>query len=668
MFNQFKSAMQSNFERLLAMSQNTLYVTDVDKDLLWRTYLDSFPSEEQQEHNCNSCKSFIRHYGGVVAIIGNEIRTIWNFDCKAPYDLVVAALDAQVRRAKIVDIFLTDNANMGTDKNLEHRKGADDLDTVQRWEHIYFRLPRTMVSSNNESLDTLRGKARSNRNVFARGLNELTLDAVDTVLELIGQNSLYRGSEYKAILEHFRLLKKTYDAIPLTDKENWTWATASRHAGSVAQIRNTAIGTLLVNISEGMDLDVAVGKFEAIMAPTNYKRPNAIITDRMIKEAEKTIEELGYAHSLGRRFATVDDITVNNMLFVDRDTRKAKGLLDELQSNVAINPKTLSKVEEMSIDHFIVSVLPQISGVEVLFEDRHVGNLMSLIAAKDAKGPSMFKWPNTFSWSYKNAVADSMKEKVKAAGGRVDGELRVSLEWYNFDDLDLHVIEPGGREIHFRDKVSPTSGHLDVDMNAGSGTTRSAVENIIWTDKKSMKEGKYQVVVNQYHRRENIDVGFAVEIECQGQVFNFAYSAELSTGKDIRIAEFTYGRKEGVIVSGGESKVNSRSIWGIETNKFHKASMLLKSPNWWDDHYVGNSHLFFILDQAHNDEQARGFFNEFLKPELEKHKRVFEALGSRSKVDPADKQVSGLGFSSTQHTDLIVRVSGSFNRTLKINF
>lgn len=44
------------------------------------------------------------------------------------------------------------------------------------------------------------------------------------------------------------------------------------------------------------------------------------------------------------------------------------------------------------------------------------------------------------------SVADSFKEKVKAAGGNVDGFMRCSLHWFNYDDLDLHVTEPGGRE------------------------------------------------------------------------------------------------------------------------------------------------------------------------------------------------------------------------------
>ena len=76
-----------------------------------------------------------------------------------------------------------------------------------------------------------------------------------------------------------------------------------------------------------------------------------------------------------------------------------------------------------------------------------------------------------------------------------------------------------------------------------------------------------------------------------------------------------------------------------------------------------------MLDQMKNEGSARGFFNEYLKPELDAHRKVLELVGSKMKTEETNDQLSGLGFSSTSRNDLIVRVTGkSLKRVIKIRF
>lgn len=94
--------------------------------------------------------------------------------------------------------------------------------------------------------------------------------------------------------------------------------------------------------------------------------------------------------------------------------------------------------------------------------------------------------------------------------------------------------------------------------------------------------------------------------------------------------------------------------------------MVMNSPNHWDGHGVGNKHVFFILEGCRQEGSARGFFNEFLLESLTPHRKVFEVLGSKMRVAPAERQLSGVGFTYKQ--EVLCRVTGSFTRTIKIGF
>lgn len=119
-------------------------------------------------------------------------------------------------------------------------------------------------------------------------------------------------------------------------------------------------------------------------------------------------------------------------------------------------------------------------------------------------------------------------------------------------------------------------------------------------------------------------------------------------------------------IAEGATSYKSMNEWGIDTMRFQTVSCIMYSPNYWEGNEIGNKHLFFMIDGCKNPDPVRGFFNEYLRPDLEKdHKRVFEAIGSRAKAEYNDNQLSGLGFSSTSHDEVVVKVD---NKPFKIKF
>lgn len=684
-FLKFKKALQDHFNEI-QKDVTHLFEVDVDKDELWNTYLNSFPAgtnnifRERREHDCSCCRQFIKNIGAAVIIKDNQVHTIWELELNdSTYQPVCDALDTFVKAHKVTDIYTTTFPKMGTDFNFEEIDGRS-----HRWDHFFLELPSKFVNKSNSSNEEIKGQFRDTRNVFKRSLDEITMDALDTILELINSNTLYKGEEWKGVLTEFKKYKNEYDKLTSeSDKELYAWEKSVTAGIAIGRIRNHSIGTLLVNVSEDMDLDTAVRKYEQIVAPSNYKRPKAIFTKKMLEDAKKTITELGYMDSLQRRFATLNDITVNNVLFSNKSAARrmngADDIFGQMEKEVSVSPKKFSKVEEISAQDFIDKVLPTAKEIEAFVENKHEKNFVSMIAPVNPNAKTMFKWNNGLSWAYSGNITDSdMKQNVKAAGGNIYGVLRFSIMW-NEDqndnsDLDAHCLEPDGNEICFRNyrkpSISRCGGQLDVDITHPMEQMRGkpSVENITWADMTHMKPGVYKFFVNQYTARGS--KGFKAEVEFNGEIYAFEYNKPVSG--NIQVAEVTLDKNGNFTIKeklSGISSVTSREIWGVNTNQFVPVSVISYSPNYFDEQDgIGHRHLFFFLKDCVNSEEPNGYYNEFLKSDLEKHKRVFEALGAKCHVENADDQLSGIGFSMTKRAELVVKVKGATERIMKIKF
>jgi hypothetical protein len=666
-FAVIKTAVAKQFKELAATG---LYYVQLDKDAIWQTYLNSFPAgtnpvyRARAEHDCSACKSFIRAVGGVVTIRDNQLVTLWDCQVDDVYQPVVDALAQAVRQHAIANIFLHKEPVAGVAKNFEETTSG-----VKTWEHFFVNLPAD-VYCQGVDIGPKQADALATHDVLLRSLTTIDLGSIDTVLELIDQNSLYRGEEHRFAVSEFRKLKMLFNLT--VNNDYFAWSHVRNTPASVARIRNTAIGTLLVNLAEGMDLEDAVKAFESVVAPTNYKRPTALVTKAMIQKAQQAITELGLTSALERRYATIEDITVNNVLFADRQSKQEMNVFEELASNAPEKAgKNYDKVEEITVDAFLSKVLPKAESVEVLFENRLTPNLVSLIAPVDPTAKSMFKWPNNFSWAYAGEVADSIKERVKRAGGSVTGDLCCRLAWNNTDDLDFHMHEPGGSHIFyasFRRSNSPKGGMLDLDANGADGMRADPAENIVYENRNTMRDGIYLLKVHQYNRRNHDDGGFEVEIEFDGNTFHMAYDKAVKQGEKVDVAQIEYKDRAFKLVQSLPHSQTSKTVWSVPTQTFRRVRAVMLSPNHWDDRAVGNKHYFFMLDGCLNEGRARGFFNEFLNEELNKHRKVLEVVGAKLKAEESARQLSGLGFSSTQRNSVLCRVQGAFSRTVRVTF
>jgi hypothetical protein len=99
------------------------------------------------------------------------------------------------------------------------------------------------------------------------------------------------------------------------------------------------------------------------------------------------------------------------------------------------------------------------------------------------------------------------------------GDPQFTLIWQGRADLDLHVEEPGGAEISWKERKGPKGGRLDVDMRTGPGP-----ENVYWEQGQG-PPGVYRWYVNYYgpepFQRFAGPISWRVRVKHAGQVTEY---------------------------------------------------------------------------------------------------------------------------------------------------
>lgn len=698
-FTRFNELIQQQFA---AMQQFPLFRLNITGNQIWDAYLGGFTPEqnpifrdpESSTYNCNNDKNFVRRYGNVVAIDENyNIISMWDIDVAGTdYEDAIASIKWHISIAKIQDVFFESfnelnilpyektnktqsKYQLGMQRSLKQytveeasKFGVVNSNDVYEFNHFHVFLNNSFVDFSNKSVEAIMGEYRDAKNVFSRAMQEIPLDTLVLVKDLIVQGSLLNGDAHFFKLDAFIPLKEEYDNTRTIQRDNWCWVKSYKLP--IAKFRNELIGTLCVELAEGKELNEACMTWNKRVDPANYMKASAPITKRQIEEAQRFVVENGYEESFNRRFARLDDINVDEIrhMNVNREAVKQAGLFAGVQPSVSTRHKRsqFDGIEEVSIDKFMRDILPTCTSVEAFMENRFEGNIVSLITA-NADSKPIFKWNNPFSWTYNGNLTgkSQIKDAVKSFGGKVDGVLRFSIMWADGDgdnsDLDAHCHEPT-QHIYFGQKRAPSGGNLDIDIQTPGG--KLAVENITWPTLSQMKNGEYKFSVHQYAGRGS--KGFKAEIAFNGESFFYEYNQPVRGTVPVGI----------VILKNGEFSIDhklpetssNKTIWGIESGQFHKVNLVCLSPNHWGANEVGNKHYFFMLDDCKADVPLRAFHNEYLIGDLLNHRKVMEVLADTTRITPSSQQLSGLGFNSTVRDEIIVKLKGSHQRTLKIVF
>tara|TARA_R110000851_G_scaffold71614_1_gene159179 strand:- start:1010 stop:3127 length:2118 start_codon:yes stop_codon:yes gene_type:complete len=703
---QFQQQLQARF--LLMCSTGQLFRSEISGRMVWDIYLKSFDEDtnpifrdpNSSSKNCNHCNNFIRRYGNIVAIDEKgHIMTIFDVNIEGEYEMASKQISHALRSSGIANVFFETfkelqslpyescKANqavfrLGTDKNPKRYTQAEaDLYGVVKknelriFEHMYLDIPSEYVDTSNNSIDSIMAIHKSNKDVFKRGMEEIPSDTLLLVYDLINQGSLLNGDAHLHKVSNFLSLKGDYDALPESVKDNWCWKTSRGLAQ--AKFKNELIGVLCSELAEGEDLNKACQSWNKRVDPANYMKATAPITKQQIEQAQSFVEEGGYTKSFARRTAKLDDIKASEIMHINSGDGEIEGvsMFDGIKANKTRHKRNeFEGIEEVTIENFMAKILPGCTSVQAYVANSHENNMVTMTTPMEAQSKPLFKWNNNYSWTYNGNLTgkSQIKESVKSQGGKVDGVLRFSIMWAEDDfdksDLDAHCNEPNGNTIYFNNPRSNTGGNLDIDIQSPQShkqyTGKDVVENITFPTLSKMPNGDYKFMVHQFSRNQS--QGFKAEIEFDGQIFYYEYNKSV-TGR-VQVAVVSLKNNVFSIDHKLPETHSNKEVYGLETNQFHQVELACLSPNHWNDNKIGNKHYFFMLKGCKAQSKIRSFHIENLLPELAEHRKVLEVLGNTTMITPEDKELSGIGFNATVRDELIVKLTGTHKRMVKIKF
>ena len=267
----FADAVKKRYKELSSASSGLL-VVDAPNDTLWLTYLYSFENDPiyktRGEHDCSCCRHFIYEVGRVVALTGGEKQTIWDVVLDEPqYQKTADAMAQLIRSAPISGPFLSITPRSGTKNN----KSVIDEKLVS-FQHFCAEHKKEYVVA-KDALGTQRAALTMQAEMLEKSLTQIYAGSVTEVLELISSNALYRGAEHHGLVKSFQKVQNEWQESG-QEANTFAWENFRKVGPAVCSIKNSVIGTLLIDLASGVALEDAVKRFETKVAPTNYMRPH----------------------------------------------------------------------------------------------------------------------------------------------------------------------------------------------------------------------------------------------------------------------------------------------------------------------------------------------------------------------------------------------------------
>lgn len=267
-------------------------------------YVAAFPQADQQHHDCNACREFIRRFGHAVFITdtGHTVPALWDVSVTPDhYAPSIKALEDAVGRQGVKHQFFTSHNVWGTEEagGWLHLAVTPSLSCTSL-------VPEDQIGVNHglagELFDLLMKAVDAYPLVVAKeAVNHLRSDATNKTRDFAAQaewfaNFLIRLERAEGNVGRIRNLVRR--------------EVAACEPQSYVRIANTVIGEMMDDIKAGLHIDQIIGRFNASTRVNTYQKTTAPVTENQVDVARKAFANLGLGtRDLKRRLATLEEIT-----------------------------------------------------------------------------------------------------------------------------------------------------------------------------------------------------------------------------------------------------------------------------------------------------------------------------------------------------------------------
>jgi hypothetical protein len=243
-FKELTDRIQRQFDKMC--QTGNLYISSIDGDKIWETYLNGFNSEENPifrdpestQHNCNLCNNFIRRYGNIIAIDSKgKILTLFDVEAEHPYKNTMKKLSTLLTSSRVSNLFMETYEELNNLPYEKTKKSATEFKLglavnykqytkeeaakysivkagqIEEFHHFNLTIPAKFIDKSGKSNAAILGEHHSRYQVLFRALTEFSIESLNIGMELIEEGHIADGAQFLLTLKNFKELKKSMSKI-----------------------------------------------------------------------------------------------------------------------------------------------------------------------------------------------------------------------------------------------------------------------------------------------------------------------------------------------------------------------------------------------------------------------------------------------------------------------